>query len=143
MKVILLILIIFTITSVAAKPAKHVKLFIDAYNQHDIDKMLEETTKDVKWLYNINDKLLLETDGKGALRKAMLAHFKQQPNARSTIKQILTLGDSVVVIEEAFANDGKSSQCALSIYQMKLDLIQSVTYYAATTCELLQIGPHD
>ena len=79
--------------------------------------------------------LLIETDGKEALRTAMIAHFNQHTRARSQIKQSLTLGDTVAVIEEAFSNDGERSQCALSIYQMKQDLIQSVTYYAATTCE--------
>jgi|TARA_R110002096_G_scaffold56238_2_gene143792 hypothetical protein len=135
MKVTWLIVLISWTISVTATPTKQVELFIDAYNQHDIEKMLEETSENVKWLYNINDKLLIETDGKEALRTAMIAHFNQHTRARSQIKQSLTLGDTVAVIEEAFSNDGERSQCALSIYQMKQDLIQSVTYYAATTCE--------
>jgi hypothetical protein len=130
----LIVLISWTI-SVTATPTKQVELFINAYNQHDIEKMLKKTTEDVKWLYNINDKLLIETDGKDALRTAMIAHFNQHTQARSQIKQSLTLGDTVAVIEEAFSNDGKRSQCALSIYQLHQNLIQSVTYYAATTCE--------
>ena len=65
----------------------------------------------------------------------MIDHFKQRTDARSLIKRSLTLGDTVAVIEEAFSNDGERSQCALSIYQMQQDLIQSVTYYAATSCE--------
>jgi hypothetical protein len=138
MKLTWLIVVLSWAVSVAATPTKHVELFIDAYNQHDIEKMLEKTTEDVKWLYNINDKLLVETDGKDALRKAMVSHFNQQSNARSQIKQSLTLGDTIAVIEEAFSNNGKDSQCALSIYQMKQDLIHSVTYYAAAACELPQ-----
>jgi hypothetical protein len=123
---------------VTATPTEQVELFIDAYNQHDIEKMLEKTNEEIKWFYNINDKLLLETDGKEALRAAMIGHFKQQTHARSQIKRSLTLGDTVAVIEEAFSNDGEHSQCALSIYQIKQNLIQSVTYYAATSCELPQ-----
>jgi hypothetical protein len=128
------VLISWTV-AVAASPKKQVELFIDAYNQHNIEKMLEKTNEQIKWLYNINDELVLETEGKDALRIAMVAHFKQRTHARSQIKQSLSIGDTVVVIEEAFSNDGKRSQCALSIYQMKHDLIQSITYYAATTCE--------
>jgi len=135
MKVTWLIVLISWTIAATATPTKQVELFIDAYNQHDIEKMLKKTSEDVKWLYNINDKLLIETDGKDALRTAMVAHFNQQTQARSQIKQSLTLGDTVAVIEEAFSNDGKRSQCALSIYQMKQDLIQSVTYNAETTCE--------
>jgi hypothetical protein len=120
---------------VAAKPSEQVKLFIDAYNEHDIENMLGKTSGKIKWFYNIDDKLLIETDGKDALRKAMEAHFKQQTRARSQIRQSLTIGDTVVVVEEAFSNDGEYSQCALSIYQTKQNLIYSITYYPATTCE--------
>lgn len=135
MKVTCLILLISCAAFVAAEPTKKVEQFIHAYNQHDIEKMLENTSEEVKWLYNINDKLMTETDGKDALRTAMITHFNQHTNARSQIKQSLTIGDTVAVIEEAFSNNGKSSQCALSIYQLKQDLIHSVTYYAATKCE--------
>lgn len=135
MKVTWLIVLLSWPVCVTATPTKQVELFIDAYNQHDIEKMLEKTSEQVKWLYNINDKLLLETEGKDALRAAMVEHFKQQTHARSLIKRSLTLGDTVAVIEEAFSNDGERSQCALSIYQMQQDLIKSVTYYAATSCE--------
>ena len=135
MKVSWLVVLMSCVGSVAATPTKQVELFIDAYNQHSIDKMLEKTSEQVKWLYNINDKLLIETDGKAALRTAMIDHFKQHTHARSQIKQSLAIGDTVVVIEEAFSNDGEHSQCALSIYQVQHNLIQSVTYYAATTCD--------
>jgi hypothetical protein len=134
-KVTWLIVLISWAASVAATPTKQIELFIDAYNKHDIEKMLQKTTKEVKWLYNINDKLLVETDGKDAMRVAMVAHFNQQTHARSQLKQSLALGGRVAVIEEAFSNDGERSQCALSIYQMKQDLIDSITYYAATPCE--------
>ena len=133
-----MIVLISWAVSVAATPTNQVELFIDAYNQHNIEEMLEKTTEEVKWLYNINDKLLLETDGKDALRKAMVAHFNQQSNAHSQIKQSLTLGDTIAVIEDTFSNDGQRSQWAFSIYQMKQDLIHSVTYYSATAGELPQ-----
>lgn len=135
MKIIWLIVLISWATSIAAAPSAQVELFIEAYNQHDIDKMLDKTSEEVKWLYNIDDQLFIETEGKDALRTAMLAHFKQHTNARSQVKQSMTLGDTVAVIEEAFSNDGERSQCALSIYQLKQNLIYSITYYSATACE--------
>lgn len=118
-----------------ASPKKQVELFIEAYNQHNIEKMLEKTSEQVKWQYNINDELILETQDKDSLRSALIEHFNQKPHARSQIKQSLMIGTTVVVIEEAFSNDGTHSQCALSIYQTKHDLIQSITYYAATSCD--------
>jgi len=63
-KVTWLIVLISWTVSVAATPTKKVELFIDAYNKHGIEKMLERTSEKVKWLYNINDKLLLETNEK-------------------------------------------------------------------------------
>ena len=134
-KILCLIVLVSWAVSTAAASSKQVTLFIDAYNQHDIEKMLEKTSEQVKWLYNIDDQILIETDGKDALRTAMIAHFKQRSQARSQIKKSMTLGDTVAVIEEAFSNDGERSQCALSIYQLKQNLINSITYYSATACE--------
>ena len=125
------------VAKVNATPATQVALFMKAYNQHNIEKMLEKTSEDVKWLYNIDDTLHIETDGKDALRQAMLSHFKHKTSARSQIKQSMTIGNTVVVIEEAFLSDGINSQCALSIYQLKQNLIKSVTYYEATACNNL------
>jgi hypothetical protein len=38
---------------------KKMDLFMDAHNKHDVKAMLEKTSEDVKWQYNINDKLLI------------------------------------------------------------------------------------
>jgi transcriptional regulator with GAF, ATPase, and Fis domain len=118
-KVTWLIVLISWTVSVAATPTKQVELFIDAYNKHDIEKMLERISEEVKWFYDINDKLLLETDGKDLLRKAVVTHLNRQTHASSQIKQSLTHGDTVAIIEEASPNDGERSQCAFFIYQME------------------------
>ncbi|MFT4809478.1 MAG: hypothetical protein ACI9LX_002827 [Paraglaciecola sp.] len=38
---------------------KKMDLFMDAHNKHDVEAMLVKTSEDVKWRYNINDKLLI------------------------------------------------------------------------------------
>jgi hypothetical protein len=60
-------------------------------------------------LFNINDKILIETDGKDALRAAMVTRFNQQNHARSQIKKTLTFSDNVAVIEETFTSNSKRS----------------------------------
>jgi hypothetical protein len=52
-------------------------------------------------------------------------------NAKSAIRQSITLGQIAVVLEQIFFNNGCVSQCVLSAYQLKQNLIASVTYYAA------------
>ena len=61
--------------SVAATPTKRVELFNDTVNQHAIEKTPKKTSDEVKWLSNINDKLLPEKEDKDNLRMAMVAHF--------------------------------------------------------------------
>jgi hypothetical protein len=134
MKAIFLIFCLIGSSCLLASPSNKVKLFVNAYNEHNIEGMLILVSDDVKWLYNINDELISETDNKLALEKSLQVHFKHRTNARSELKKLLTLGPTVVAIEEAFSNDGEGSQCALSVYQTKNDLITSVTYYAATSC---------
>lgn len=40
---------------------------MNAHSTHDVEAMLEKTSKDVKWWYNINDKLSILADGEDAL----------------------------------------------------------------------------
>jgi hypothetical protein len=70
--------------------------------------MVEKTSEHIKWLYNNNDKFLIETDIKDALRTAMVAHFNQQTHARPRIKPSLRLGNTLAVVEETFSNDVKT-----------------------------------
>lgn len=70
--------------SVAATPTTQIERFIDAYNKHDIEQMLEKTSEEVKWFYNINDTQLIETDSKDVLRIAIIAHVNQQTHTRFT-----------------------------------------------------------
>lgn len=119
----------------ASAPSDTVKQFIQAYNQHNLDNMLHLVSEDMQWLYNVENKLIVETDNKETLKQAMESHFKQRPQARSEIKDILAFGTAVVVVEEAFSNKSQTSQCALSIYQVEQNLITSVIYYQATPCQ--------
>jgi hypothetical protein len=100
MKVIWLIILISWAVSVVATPTKQVELFFDAYNKYNIEKMLEKKSEEVKSLHNINDRLLLEKDGKDALRKTMVTHFNRQNNSRSQMKRGLTLGDKLAVTKK-------------------------------------------
>ena len=100
--------------------------FMQAYNAHDINAMLLNMTEDVKWLNVANNQL----------NEAMQAHFKAKPDARSRIKDSIVLGNTIAIVEEAFSlkNGITSSQCAMSIYQLRKGLISSITYYATAKC---------
>ncbi|WP_339767584.1 nuclear transport factor 2 family protein [uncultured Paraglaciecola sp.] len=110
--------------------------FMQAYNAHDINAMLLNMTEDVKWLNVANNQLVAETADKNQLNEAMQAHFKAKPDARSRIKDSIVLGNTIAIVEEAFSlkNGITSSQCAMSIYQLRKGLISSITYYATAKC---------
>ena len=71
--------------------------------------MLEKASEEVRWLHKVNDMLLIEINKKNAMQIVMDAHFNQLTHACSQIWPFLTLGDSVITIEEAFSNDAEHS----------------------------------
>ena len=114
-----------------------VKRFVDAFNQHDTEAMLIETTADVQW-YSINGEIIqTESSGQQQLRQAMTNYFASLPSAHSSLTSINSQGDFVSTIEKAmWQQQGKSQQqCAVAVYQLFQNKISKVWYYPATACE--------
>ena len=116
--------------------ASIVRLFVAAYNAHNVDAMLTRVSDDVHWMSIDGGKVQTETSGKVALATEMAAYFKNSPSSRSEIRHIQTVGGYVSVVEEAtwLSEDVEQSQCALAIYEVEEDLISNVWYHAAQPC---------
>ena len=110
--------------------------FVEAYNNHDVEQMLENCSDDVRWLTVAGDAIAVEADGKPKLRSAMKSHFEQSPNTRSTLLAVEGDGPMVVAIEKAMSGNNESarSQCSASVYQLKDGLIESVWYFNVYRC---------
>ncbi len=69
--------------------------YLESYNQHDIDGMLEFMATDVRWMNIDGDKLTIATTGKIEFRNIMEGYFEHFPTANSTIVETSGVGDFI------------------------------------------------
>jgi len=124
----------------ASSAGQIVKKFVLAYNQQDVDGMLNLATDDLTWLFFKDNQLQVMTSGKAQMKEELLKDFKNKKGGRSELRKMFALNNTVAVIEEAFwEKDGKlNSQCAVSLYRLENSLIDSVTYYDSAPCEQIE-----
>ncbi len=118
-------------------PTHVVQSFVEAYNAHDVDKMLAHVTDDIRWMSVDGEQIGIEASGKTALGNAMKEYFTGLPSARSEIRHSHALGDFVSVIEKALwsSNGVTKSQCAVAVYQLRDGYIANVWYHSAQPCD--------
>ncbi len=128
-----------------------VTAYFDAYNAHDIERMMTMVADDVKWRDAVALEYLRMIDGRcevlydyvvntgnrQELAAALEGYFDAFPSARSIVRSISSNGGSVIVFEEAVwdAEGVPTSQCATAVYEVHEDVIVSVTYYGEQTCD--------
>lgn len=134
---VLLLLFVFPALSHASNSGQVVLKFVDAYNAQNVDAMLALATDKLTWLYFKDNQLQVLTSGKTQMKEELLKDFKNKKGGRSEIRKMFALNDTVSVIEEAFwEKEGElKSQCAVSIYRLAGNLIDSVTYYDSAPCD--------
>lgn len=117
----------------AQSPDEIVERYMAAYNDHDVEAMLELVHPDIQWLSVDGDQVSVETDGAEALAEAMRGYFETVPSTRSSIEMMIVSGNRVSVRERAhWKSSGKArSQTALSVYELVDDRIRRVWYFPA------------
>lgn len=116
-----------------ALPVQVVERYMAAYNDHDVDAMLELVHPDVQWLSIDGDRIQVETDGAEALAEALRGYFEAVPSTRSSIESMMVSGKRVSVRERAhWESSGQPrSQAALSVYEIVDGRIVRVWYFPA------------
>jgi len=114
-----------------------VENFVTAFNEQDVEAMLNLATDDVVWMSVAGESIGVEANGSQALKAAMGDYFSSHPGSYSKIRQIQSSGPWVTTLEHAGREvDGQfKGQCAYAMYQLKEGLIKSVWYFSAHTCE--------
>jgi len=110
--------------------------YLERYNQHDIDGMLEFMSTEVRWMNIDGDKLSVATAGKAEFRNVMEGYFEHFPTASSTLVDSSSVGDFITTTEKAawtWENEPRS-QCAMATYFFKDGLIVNVWYHIAQPC---------
>lgn len=113
-----------------------VRQLLAAYNDHDVDAMLEVFAGDVRWLSVAGPVISIESEGQADIAAAMHSYFKSRPTTQSEIRDLSTAGPFVTALEEAYRIvDGKKrGQCAISVYEIREQKIQNVWYFDAFSC---------
>lgn len=65
--------------------AEAVENFVEAFNRHDVDAMLDVATEDIRWMSLADEQLSVETSNQAQLREAMADYFVNVPSARAEI----------------------------------------------------------
>lgn len=122
--------------ALAGPSTETVKLYVQAYNDRDVERMLVGVATDIRWMSVAGDEVSVETSNRIELRAAMSAYFNSTSNTRSELRSILESGPFVHTVEEAFWStaDGEKSQCSMAIYELAEQRIRNVWYFAAYPC---------
>ena len=120
----------------AGENTELVERFVSAFNQQDIDAMLEFTAPDMRWMSVSGDRISTETSTRTELRDAMAGYFESTPGVRAEIRSISESGQFVHTLEEAFWLSGgiERSQCSMAVYELLDGKLKNVWYFPAHRC---------
>lgn len=123
--------------AVAGENAGLVERFVAAFNQQDVDAMLEFSTADLRWMSVSGDRISIETSTHAALRDAMTGYFESTPGARAEILSTSKSGPFVHTLEKVFWLSGgtEKSQCSMAMYEILDGKLQNVWYFPAHQCQ--------
>ncbi|MEL6868505.1 MAG: nuclear transport factor 2 family protein [Pseudomonadota bacterium] len=105
--------------------------FVEVFNAHDVDRMLEMVTDDVQWLSVDGDDIAVEASGKAQLRSGMTDYFASCTSCKSRLVHVFSTADRVSALEEASyeTDSGLQTQRSLSVYEFSGSLIKRVYYF--------------
>ncbi len=120
----------------AGENTEVVERFVSAFNEHDVDAMLEFAAPDMRWMSVSGDRISVETSTHAELLAAMAGYFESTPGARAEILSVSESGRFVHTLEQAFWPSGgaERSQCSMAVYELIEGTIQSVWYFPAHPC---------
>ena len=105
----------------------------DAYNQRDIDRLVNNVTDDFKWYSLTADELFIEISGKANFKKSMQDYYDSRPQNIHSVIESYTLDGNRTSFREVVSRqtkDGKTkSSSAMGIYEFKEDKIYRAWYF--------------
>jgi hypothetical protein len=128
----LVLFVIFFFSIFTQNSKQLVSDFYDAFNAHDVPKMMSFVSDSIHYFYIDGNKLIPDITTKSDLADSMRSYFKSN-KTRSVIEELMVSGSFISIRERVFwKSAGKEkSQFALGIYQIHLGKIQRVWYYPA------------
>jgi hypothetical protein len=108
-----------------------VRAFVAAFNAHDVEQMIAYVVDDVEWLSIDGRRVVVEAEGKSALKQGMTEYFASCPTCRSELVSVIAAGSRVATLERPTweSRDGPQSQQALAVYEFRESRISRVYYF--------------
>ena len=130
------VLFAISTSTYSADAQEQVKRFVDAFNERNLNQMLELVAVDMKWMSVSGENISTETNNHSELKQAMLSYFESTPSAKSKILSLHLSGDFVYSLEKAsWQSKGlEKNQCSMAIYQFSAEKIQYVWYFQSHNC---------
>lgn len=128
---VLLSIVVQASAGVAANETR-VRVFVKAFNDRNIDGMLESADDDIQWLSVSGERIAVETQSKAALKTSMESYFKSCPSCRSELLWVQSTGNRLAAHEKAMFTKRAgvaTSQSGLSVYEFKDGRILRVYYF--------------
>lgn len=121
----------------APTPTEVVESFIQAYNKHDVELMVQHTSETVRWMHITGTKVEVETSDQTEFGAAMTDYFETLKEANATILQIIDSGSYVSTVERVtWDNDGEHlSQCSIGTFRVKDGKLAEFWYFPAHVCD--------
>ncbi len=107
-------------------PEKIVQLQLDYYNQQDVDGFVSTYTPDVLITEHPSGNVLVR--GAEALRERYANMFAANPDNHAKLVNRITFGPFVIDLEEVSGRDQREPFQAVAIYEVRNQLISSVTF---------------
>lgn len=120
-------------STLANQNVRVVRQFTEAFNNHDVDAMLELAHPEIEWGSVQGDTLSMEATGHAELRQGMDSYFSALPSVRSSIESVIP-GERFTGVREraSWESDGESrSQSSIAVYEIEDGRILRVTYFPA------------
>ncbi len=111
--------------------------FLIAYNAHDHGMMLELVHPKIKYMFVDGDEIYTEINHKAALADFLIDYFTNTPKAKSKLISSYLQGPFIHQVEQAIWQDKSGqnkTQCSLSVYEIRQQLIINIWYFKAFKC---------
>ena len=110
-----------------------VAAFAEAYNNGDLDGMMDHAHDAFSWRSIENDKAETIVSNADALRNELSSYFNADQKPRSDVVVVKSHGDYVTTLERAYwtVDGAERSQASFAVYQIEDGRIRRVWYFPA------------
>jgi len=123
----------FAQTSIDSSSVTILRTYVEAYNRHDVDKLMTMVADDFTYLSVAGDSMQCDIRGSAPLREWLTGYFRSLPTVRSVIEDVFPCGAYLAMRESAIwqSKKGERSQVSIGVYEIQNGRIRRAWYFPA------------